>query len=120
MTTRGALLRSVPSVDKGGLADRIRAAELRGTDREVARLLLARHPDALGPHELHETLWPRTVPTEYRKQRRLMRLRRQLATVGVAIRFRLHVGYTIEVSDGCGRVRGRRESDAVLADPPLG
>jgi hypothetical protein len=76
------------------------AVQLVRSDRVLIQLLLDRRPDPIREHELKHILWPKLIPSAYAYRTRLVRIRRQLGSVGLALRFRDRVGYTLEESAG--------------------
>ena len=55
-------------------------------------------PAVLPVAELERVLWPTRHPTERARRMTLMRLRRRLAAVDLALRCQAGLGYSIEVS----------------------
>lgn len=82
----------------GVLHHRDGSLQLVRSDRDLLRMLLDRSPDPVSEHDLKRVLWPKFIPSAYAYRTRLVRIRRQLGGVGLALRFRDRVGYTLEES----------------------
>lgn len=84
--------------DSGLLVHDELRVKLVGTDAALVRFLLDRFPRAISGPELTNALWPNETPTDLARRTRLMRVRRQLAAVDLALRNRAGVGFTLERS----------------------
>ncbi len=84
--------------DSGLLVHGDRRVKLCHTDFVVVGFLLDRHPAAVPVRELTSALWPGGSKSEDARHRILMRVRRQLAVVDLALRNRAGVGFTLERS----------------------
>jgi hypothetical protein len=71
---------------------------LSRTESRAVALLLERSPAPTTTRELSSVLWPAAPPTEFARRHELVRLRRRLAVVGLVLRLRARIGYTIEAS----------------------
>jgi DNA-binding winged helix-turn-helix (wHTH) protein len=91
--------------DSGLLVHGEHRVRLAGTDTALVRRLLERHPAPLDPRELPQVLWPDSKPSDLALRRRLARIRRQLFDVGLVLRHRQRVGYTLEPSPIAARYR---------------
>jgi hypothetical protein len=84
------------------IADVLRRGErevrLSRCESRAVALLLERSLAPMTTRELSSVLWPAARPTEFARRHGLVRLRRRLAVVGLALRLRAQIGYTIEVS----------------------
>jgi DNA-binding winged helix-turn-helix (wHTH) protein len=99
----GGVVRSITSrpillSDSGLLVHGERRVKLCRTDCAVVGLLLDRHPGAVPRRELTTAVWPGGSPSDDARRRILMRVRRQLAVVDLALRDRSGVGLTLERS----------------------
>ncbi|HEY7106295.1 MAG TPA: hypothetical protein VH986_07820 [Acidimicrobiia bacterium] len=83
---------------RDALARGSRSVRLSRRESKLVALLLERSPDPLCPRDLAHVLWPARAPSDLAHRRELVRLRRRLAVVGLALRFRPRVGYTLEAS----------------------
>jgi DNA-binding response OmpR family regulator len=72
--------------------------QLSSRERSLMAVLLDRWPLPTAPSEASRLLWPSASPSENARRVYMTRLRRRLATVGLALRFRPRLGYTIETS----------------------
>jgi DNA-binding winged helix-turn-helix (wHTH) protein len=84
--------------DSGLLVHGELRVKLCRTDCAVVGLLLDRHPGAVPVRELTTAVWPGGSPSENARRRIMMRVRRQLAAVDLALRNRAGVGLTLERS----------------------
>ncbi len=82
----------------GVLVARARRVQLTRRERAVVRRLLDVAPDALSIPEFAHGLWPAGCPSEVGRRRALALLRRRLGAVGLALRVRPGMGYTLERS----------------------
>lgn len=89
----------IGELEAGGvLVARCRRVQLTKRERAVVRRLLDAAPDPLSVHEFACDFWPTGPPTEAGRRRALAVLRRHLGRVGLALRFRPGIGYSLEVS----------------------
>jgi hypothetical protein len=107
MDERVAEPQSLPLLlsDSGLLVHGEHRVRLAGTDSALVRRLLEEHPFPIDPRELPRVLWPDSRPSDLALRRRLARIRRQLFDVGLVLRHRQWVGYTLEVSPIAARYR---------------
>jgi hypothetical protein len=84
--------------DTGLLVHGQRRVRLSGTDGALVRRLLDQHPLPLPTRDLPRVLWPEQRPSDVALRRRLARIRRELLAVGLALRHRHGLGYTLERS----------------------
>ena len=75
-----------------------RTVQLWIRERQLVAVLLSRWPRPLAPSEVDRVLWPVSPPSETTRRVTLARLRRRLMIVGLALRCRARVGYTLEAS----------------------
>jgi hypothetical protein len=83
VTTDGILVRSA------------RAVELSPAERDIVAILLSLHPVPVKPCVLKRTLWPLGGSTLQPTAKRLVRLRRRLAAVGLSLRLITLVFYSL-------------------------
>ena len=84
--------------ERGVLVRGARAVQLWSRESVLVAALLDHAPRPLSSSELSRLLWPASVPSEGARGKSMTRLRRRLATVGLALRYRPRVGYTLEAS----------------------
>lgn len=75
-----------------------REVQLWSRESVLVAVLLERFPGPVRESEFSSVLWPGAVPSESARGRSMVRLRRRLAVVGLALRCRARVGYTLEES----------------------
>ncbi len=75
-----------------------RRVQLTRREGLVVRRLLDAAPDPLSVSEFACDFWPTGPPTEAGRRRAVAVLRRHLAHVGLALRLRPGIGYSLEVS----------------------
>jgi DNA-binding winged helix-turn-helix (wHTH) protein len=75
-----------------------RDVQLRSRECALVAALFDHFPRPLPAAEFAHLLWPAAVPSDTARGRSMMLLRRRLATVGLALRCRQRVGYTLEES----------------------
>ena len=84
--------------ERGVLVRGDREVQLWARECALVAALLDRAPCPLSDSELSSLLWPVSVPSEAARGKSMTRLRRRLASVGLALRCRPRVGYTLEAS----------------------
>jgi hypothetical protein len=89
-------------VDAGVLLRGDRAVQLTARESKLVALLVGRWPTPVPAKEVARLMWPKSGPTDFARRTALMQLRRRLSVVGLALRCRTDLGYTLEVSPWFG------------------